>query len=174
MDQFTEVKIIHIGTIQYKRLDVRNNLGGLAAVNKFKGQVKRTYLVNLHKKDMSNFGTAEGAVGPLEAIFMQPDFKPLVFGTFTESNTNVREFIDTAVEYGVEHMGRKNTATTVDAVRIALRRRYRTQLTMTTWKGYANMFFDRTKYVGTGTTGHNKAQVWEDMIAMADVGEFMG
>jgi hypothetical protein len=26
-------------------------------------------LVNLHKKDRDHFGTAEGVVGPLEAIF---------------------------------------------------------------------------------------------------------
>ena len=45
---------------------------------------------------------------------------------------------------------------------------------MATWKGYANLVVDRTKYVGTGTTGHNKAQVRQDMIARADDGEFMG
>ena len=42
-------------------------------------------------------------------------------------------------------------------------------------RGYANLVLDRTKYVGTGTTGHNKAHVRQDMIARADdVGEFMG
>jgi hypothetical protein len=66
----------------------------------------------------------------LEAIFMQHDFKPLVFGTFAESSSNAREFIETAVEYGLEHMGRTIAATTVDAVRMSLRRRYRTQLAM--------------------------------------------
>jgi hypothetical protein len=45
---------------------------------------------------------------------------------------------------------------------------------MTTWKGYANMFLDRTKYVGTGTTGHNKAHARKDIIARAYTGEFMG
>ena len=35
VDQFTEVEIIHNGTIQYNMPDVRNNPGGLAAVNKF-------------------------------------------------------------------------------------------------------------------------------------------
>jgi hypothetical protein len=98
---------------------------------------------------MTHFGTAEGAIGPLEASFRQLEFKPLVFGTFAESSTNVREFIETAVEYGVEHMRRSIAATTVDAVRMALRRRYRTQLAMATWKGYANLVLDRTKYVGT-------------------------
>jgi len=154
--------------------DVKNNPGGSAAVNKFEGHVRRTYLVNLYKKDRAHFDTAEGAFGPLEAIFRQLDFKPLVFGTFAESNTNVREFIGTAVEYGVEHMGRTIAATTVDAVRMALRRRYRAPLAMASWKGYANLVLDRTKYVGTGTTGRNKAQVRHDMIANADVGEFMG
>jgi len=35
-------------------------------------------LVNLHKKDREHFGTAEGTVDPLEAIFMTLDFKPFV------------------------------------------------------------------------------------------------
>jgi hypothetical protein len=117
---------------------------------------------------MMHFGTAEGSIGPLEAIFRQLDFKPLVFGTFAEINTNVREFIETAVEYGVEHMGRTIAATTVDAVRMALRRRYRTQLAMAAWKGYGNLVMYRNKYVGTGTTGHNKARVRQEMIARGD------
>jgi hypothetical protein len=128
----------------------------------------------LHKKDMTHFGTAEVAIGPLEAIFRQMDFKPLVFGTFAESSTNVREFIDTAVDYGVEHTGRTIAVTTVDAVRMALRRRYRTHLAMKTWKGYANLVLDMTMYVGTGTTVHNKAHVRHDMIANADDGDVMG
>ncbi len=34
------------------------------------------------------------------------------------------------------------------------------------------MVLDRTKYVGTGTTRHTKAQVRQEMIARADEGEF--
>jgi len=130
----------------------------------------------LHNKDKTYFDTAEGAIGPLETIFRQLDFKPLVFGTFAESSTNVRKFIDTAVEYGVEHMGRTLAATTVDAVRMALKRRYRTHLATAAWKGYANLVMDRTKYVGTGTTWHNKAQVRQEMIVAKanNVREFMG
>ncbi len=44
---------------------------------------------------------------------------------------------------------------------------------MAAWKGYANLVLDRTKYVGTGTTGHNRAQVRQEMITRADAGEFM-
>jgi hypothetical protein len=174
VDQYTEVKIIHSGTVQYSRPEVRDNPGGSAAVNKYQGQVRRMYITNLHKKDKMHFGTAEGSIGPLEAIFRQLDFKPLVFGTFAECSSNVKEFIETAVEYGVEHMGRTIAATTVDAVRMTLRRRYRTQLSMAAWKGYANLVLDRTKYVGTGTTGHNKAQVRLEMMDRADAGEFVG
>jgi hypothetical protein len=174
VDQYTEVKIIHNGTIQYKRSDVKNNPVGSAAVNKFQGHVRGAYLINLKKKDKMHFGTAEGIIGPLEAIFRQLDFKPLVFGTFAESCSNVREFIETAVEYGVKHTGRTIAAMTVDAVRMALRRRYRTQLAMAAWKGYANLVLDSTYYVGTGTTGHNKAQVRQEMIARADASEFIG
>ena len=40
-------------------------------------------------------------------------------------------------------------ATTVDAVRMALRRRFTTHLSTTVWRGYANLILDRIKYVGT-------------------------
>jgi hypothetical protein len=131
-------------------------------------------MLNLHEKDMTHFGMAERAIGPLEVIFRQLDFKPLVLGTFAESNNNVREFIEKAVEYGVEHLGCTIAATTVDVVRMALQKRYRTQLAMASWRGYANLVLDRTKYVGTGATGHNKSRVRQDMIAMADAGKFTG
>ncbi len=81
--------------------------------------------------DASHFGTEETARGPLESLFRQLDFKPLVFGTFGECSTNVKEVLKTAVEYGVEHLGRSMAATTVDAVRMALRRRFTTQLSTT-------------------------------------------
>jgi len=41
-------------------------------------------------------------------------------------------------------------------------------------KEYANLVLDRTKYVGFGTTGQNKAQVRQDMMAMSYASEFMG
>jgi hypothetical protein len=96
----------------------------------------------------------------------------MVFGTFAEISSNVRDFIETSVEYGVEHLGRTMAATTLDAVRMALRRRYMTQLAMAAWKGYANLMLSRTKYVGTWTMGSNKAQVGQEMRDRADVGEF--
>ena len=69
-------------------------------MNKFQRQVRKTYMVNMHKKDVAHFGTAEGAIGPLEAIFGQLDFKPLVLGIFVESSTNLKEFIEAVLEYG--------------------------------------------------------------------------
>ena len=62
----------------------------------------------------------------MEAIFKTLDFKPLIFGTFAEASTNVEEFAELAVEYGVEHLGRTMAATSVDYVKAALRRRYKT------------------------------------------------
>jgi hypothetical protein len=96
-------------------------------------------------------------MGPLEAIFKTLDFKPLIFGTFAEASTNVGDFVELAVEYGVEHLGRTMAATSVDSVNAALRRRYKTQLATTAWKGYANQILEMTKYVGTGTAWANKA-----------------
>jgi len=89
----------------------------------------------------------------LEAIFKTLDLKPLAFGTFVDASTNVGEFVELAVEYGVEHLSRTMAATSVESVKAALKRRYNTQLTTAAWKGYANLVLDRTKYVGTGEQG---------------------
>ena len=62
-------------------------------------------------------------MGPLEAIFKTLDFKSLVFGTFAEASTNVGEFVELAVEYGVEHLAKTMAATSVEPVKAALRRR---------------------------------------------------
>ncbi len=174
IDQFTEVKVIHSGTVQYSRTDVRDKSSGSAAVNKFQGQVRDTYIANLSRKDQEHFGTEDKVRGPLEILFRQLDFKPLVFGTFAEMSSNVSTVLEMAVEYGVEHLGRSMAATTVDAVRAALRRRYLTQLSTAVWRGYANLILDRIKYVGTGHTGANKAQVRAAMRGRADGGEFGG
>ncbi len=85
----------------------------------------------------------------MESLFSRLDFKPLVFGTFHEMSSNVKEVVNMAVEYGMEHLGRTMAATTVDGVRTTLRRRYRTQLSLAVWRGYDNLILDRVKYVGT-------------------------
>ena len=61
------------------RLDVRDNQQGSASLDKFYEQVRKTYLANLRRKDQVHFGTAEGVKVPIESIFMQITFKPLVF-----------------------------------------------------------------------------------------------
>jgi hypothetical protein len=128
----------------------------------------------MKEKDRQYFGSKETAKGPLEGLFRRLDFKPLVFGTFGEMSSNVKEVVNITVEYGVEHLGRTMAATTVDGVRPALRRRYRTQLSLAVWRGYANLILGRVKYVGTGRLGPNKAQVRAEMQERADDGEFDG
>jgi hypothetical protein len=128
----------------------------------------------MKEKNRPYFGTAETARGPLESLFKRLDFKPLVFGTFGEMSTNVKEVVNMVVEYGAEHLGRSMSATTIDGVRTALRRRYRTQLSVAVWRGYANLILDRVKYVGSGRLGPNKAQVRAEMHERADEGSFDG
>ena len=156
------------------RPDERDDQQESAAVNKFQGQVRRTYLVNLKRKDSVHFGTSEHGRGPLETIFGQIVFKPLVFGSFGEMSSNVVQLVETAVEYGVEHLGRNMAATTVETVRNALRRRYMTQLSMTARRGYANLLLDRTKYVGSGQLAPNRAPIRQDMRGRGDKGEHLG
>jgi hypothetical protein len=40
-----------------------------------------------------------------------------------------------------------------------LTRRYKTQLSMATWRGYANLLLDRTKYVGMGQAAPKRAHI---------------
>jgi hypothetical protein len=40
VNQFTEVKVVHSGTVQYRRLEVRDDAQGAVAVNAFQRQVK--------------------------------------------------------------------------------------------------------------------------------------
>ena len=128
IDQFTEVKVIQSGTVQYDMQDLIDDPQGSATVNKFQGKVRGTYIAKLKEKDKVHFGTEENVRGPLESLFRHVDFKPLMFGTFGECITSVKEVPKIAVEYGVEHLGRSMAATTVNAVRMTLRRRFATQL----------------------------------------------
>jgi hypothetical protein len=174
VNHFTEIKVIHSGTVQYSRTYVRDNPQGSAALDNFQGKVRGTYIVNLGQKDRDHFGTIDGSRGPLESLFRQLDFRPLVFGTFGECSSNGKPVIEMAVEYGVDHLGRTMAATTVDAVRMALKRRYMAQLSTAVWRGYANLILDRVKYVGSGRLGPNKAQVHAGMKERVDEGEFEG
>jgi hypothetical protein len=61
---------------------------------------------------MVHFGASEEGKGPLETIFRHINFEPLVFGSFGEMSSNVVAMVETAVEYGVEHLGRNMAATT--------------------------------------------------------------
>jgi hypothetical protein len=53
----------------------------------------------------------------METLFRQLDFKPMVFGTFGEMSSNVRDFIVLAVDYGAEILGLSMAASTMDTVR---------------------------------------------------------
>jgi len=103
-----------------------------------------------HVRSPVHFDASEGGRRPLKTIFRQIIIEPLVFVTFGEMSSNVVGLVETAVEYGVEHMGRNMAATTVKTVRTTLRRRYKTQLSMVAWRGYANLLLDRMTYVGAG------------------------
>ena len=137
---------------------MRDDQQGSAAVNKLQGKVRRSFMVYPKRKDSVHFGTSEQSRGPLESIFRQIVFKPLVFGSFGKMSLNVVvALLEAAVEYGIQQLGRNMPATTVDTVRTTLRRRYMTHLSMAAWRGYVNLFLDMTKYVGSGRSTPNKA-----------------
>ena len=96
----------------------------------------------------------------------------MVFDTFGEMSSNVKDVVDKAVDYGAEHLGKSMAASTVDIVRHALKRRCMAQLSMASWSRYANLILDRTKNVGGGVEGLNKDQIRLGMIDRANQGEF--
>jgi hypothetical protein len=100
------------------------------------------------------------------------NFKSLVFGSFGEMSTDVKEIVELAVDYGAEHIGQIMAATTVETVKAALRRRYKSQRSVAKCRGLANLVLDMTKYVGTGHTGMHMAQIKHEMVDMADEGEY--
>ena len=61
------------------------------------------------------------------------DFKPLVFDSFGEMSINIKDYINLAVDYGAEHLGRTMHATTMEAVKTTLSRRYMSQMTTAKW-----------------------------------------
>jgi hypothetical protein len=67
VDQFTEIKVIHSGTVQYNKVDVRDDSSGAAAVNKFRAQVRAQYITHLRRRDQQLFSTFER--GSLETVF---------------------------------------------------------------------------------------------------------
>jgi hypothetical protein len=105
-------------------------------------------------------------------MIRQLEFKPMVFGTFGEMSSNVKYFIDLAVDYGAEHLGKSMAASTLDMVRHALKRRYMAQLSMASWRGYAKLIIGRIKYVRDGIEGLNRDQIRLGMVERADHGEF--
>ncbi len=73
-----------------------------------------------------------------------------MFGSFGERSACVKEYIGLAVDYREEHSGRTMAATTVEAVKTVLRRRYICKISAANnWRGLANLVPYRTKYVGT-------------------------
>jgi hypothetical protein len=126
----------------------------------------------MKRKDNVHFGTGLEDKGPLESIFRQLEFKPMVFGTFGEMSSNVKDFIDLAVDYGAKHLGKSMAASTMDMVCQALKRSYMAQLSMASWRGYANIILDRTKSIEDGIEGPNRYQIRLGMIERADRGEF--
>ena len=96
MDQFIEIKVIHNGTIPYNKPEVRDGARELAAVNMFQNKLRGSYITKLQKKDQQNFRTQD--IGPLEMVFIQMNIKPLVFSSFGEMSSNVKENIKLAVD----------------------------------------------------------------------------
>ena len=70
-----------------------------------------------------HFGTPSGVRGPLESLFRQLGFRPMIFGTFGEMSPNVKDFVDLAVDYGAEHLGKFMATLSMDTIRQALKRR---------------------------------------------------
>ena len=63
-------------------------------------------------------------------------------------------------------------ATSLEVVRQSLKHRYKAQLSMASWRGYANLIQDRTNFVGDVVKGLNRKQIKLIMLDKAEQGEF--
>lgn len=133
--------------------------------------LRREYIKRLRKKDKEYFITPPGHRGPLETIFRQLEFKGLVFGTFGEMSSAVRELLELAVDYGTEHLGRAIAAADIDVIRATIRRRHSSRIVMASWRGYANLLINRSKYIGTGSS-MNGLQWRHHLADRANRGDF--
>ena len=164
------MKVIHSGAVHHNRVDVRDDPSGAAVINKFQSQVRGQNTTQLRRKIHQLFSTMD--MGPLENVFRQMEFKPIVFGSFGEMSTNVREYIELVVDDGADHLDRTMAPTTVDAVKAALRRRFMSQLSAANWRGSTNLVLDIIKYDGTCHTWMNMAHIRQEMGERADQGEY--
>ncbi len=92
---------------QLARIRCSKQIPGLGSVN---------VPSNPTNKDHDYFLTMEEARGLLETIFLQISMKPLLLGNFGEMSSHVVEFVETAVEYGMEHLWRNMAAANVEAL----------------------------------------------------------
>ncbi len=65
-------------------------------------------------------------------------------------------------------------ASTPNVLKDTLRRRYKAQLSLVAWRRFTNLVLDRTKHVGTGKLGTNKAYIRLDMLSRGDACEHVG
>ena len=114
-----------------------------------------------------------GVRAPLETIFKQLDFKPLVFGAFAEMSSNVKYFVEMAVEYGIGHLGVDMAAMTrMWMVRWLSNAHTRHNCPLQrAWRGYANLILERTRYVDTSVASTNRAHIGQEMIDRANAGK---
>jgi hypothetical protein len=83
-------------------------------------------------------------------------------------SSNVKDFVDLAVDYSAEHMGKSMVSSYFsEAARLALKRRYSMASSR---RGCANRIFDRTKCVGDGNEALNTDQIKLGMVDTADKG----
>jgi hypothetical protein len=116
------------------------------------------YVTQRKRKDHVHFGTNPINKGPLESVFGQLNFKPMVFGMFGVTTSNVKDFdiLSTWIwiterstwanprrhQHWIRHVVRLSGGT------------WRTYLCMSLWRGYANFILDCSIiYMGDGIDG---------------------
>ena len=87
-------------------------------------------------------------------------------------SSKVKDFVETLVEYGAEHLGVSIVAMAPNVITMALRRRSKAHLSLA--RGHANLILYKTKYIATGVTSTNSAQIRQDMLCRAIAGEHIG
>ena len=179
-----ETKTMHSAGLYDESAGVKH--GRIKAVDVKEQKLPGQYLQKAREKDQLWFPeqTGEGRRGPLEACVASYSMAGFVFGHMGEASRGVREFLNMCADVGSreESIARTVGATSQEAVKSTLIRRFRQKIGLTAWRGTADLLLNRIQYLGVPDRPRTKAQrkaalarAWEvDDLDMTNAAQIIG
>ena len=145
ISHFGEFKTINPGA-RYAFADVWR--GQQRAVEKRAAALQGEYNHTLHQKDTLFFGTADEQVGPLRTALHSRKFAGFAVGRVGEASQSIAKFHTMVAHLAVDRRGRVIGALTRESAIPATERRLLVDLSMSSWRGWADFLLGRVQFVG--------------------------